>query len=152
MVGISASFAQGPTVKVSWDDSNCSCVTLPVYFKVTISIYDDANSTWVIQNKTFNTPDGTYSDIVFDVPEVIDYCKATHDFTPSFTVSATVWLILVGGKSVVQDQKVFRRIAKVLQTMVRYQLAPLSYQIRTLRFKYFPAECIVWPGLFAIFA
>ncbi len=120
LVGISASFAQGPTVKVSWDDSNCSCVTLPVYFKVTISIYDDANSTWVIQNKTFNTPDGTYSDIVFDVPEVIDYCKATHDFTPSFTVSATVWLILTDGSecctgsdSVAADCKSFANNAQV---------------------------------------
>ena len=74
LVGISASFAQGPTVKVSWDNSNCSCASIAGYFKVTLSIYDDANSAWVIQNRTFNTQDITYSALVFDVPEVIDYC------------------------------------------------------------------------------
>ena len=87
---------------------------------MTLSIYDDANSAWVIQNRTFNTQDITYSDIVFDVPEVIDYCKATHDFTPSFTVSATVWLILTdgsecctGSKSVTADCKDFANNGQV---------------------------------------
>lgn len=120
LFGVSASFAQGPTVKVSWNDDNCSCTGVPDHFKVTMSIYDDANSTWVIQNRTFNTSDATAIDIVFDVPEVTTYCHDTHDYTPDFTVSATVWLILVGGeecctgsKNVTADCKSFANNGQV---------------------------------------
>jgi len=85
-----------------------------------MSIYDDANSEYVIQNKTINTTDATANNIVFDVPEVTTYCHDTHDFTPSFTVSATVWLILsdgseccTGSKSVQADCKDFANNGQV---------------------------------------
>ena len=99
LLGVSSSFAQGPTVKVKWNTTNCSCSPLPDHFKISISIYDDANGTWVIQNSLFYTTDATPTYMVCDVPEVTTYCHDSHDYTPDFTVSATVWLILTDDSS-----------------------------------------------------
>ena len=99
LFGISASFAQGPTVKVYWNDNDCECGSVPDKFKISISIYDDANSTWVIQNSLFWTPDATPTYMVCDVPEVEDYCDKTHEYTPDFTVTTTVWLIMTDESS-----------------------------------------------------
>jgi len=96
MFAVSASFAQNPpTVLVTWDTASCDCQTSAAtdYFKVTISVYDNANSEWVITNKTRETVDTTDPFLVIDVPEMLTYCQKTHDYTPAFTVSATVWLI-----------------------------------------------------------
>jgi len=95
LFGVSASFAQVYKVKVSWNDDNCGCTgtVSGSYFKVQLSVYDDANSTWVIQNKQVNTSDAAADHIVIDVPEVSDYCDHSHSNTPSFTTSAAVWLM-----------------------------------------------------------
>jgi len=95
LIGVSASFAQVYKVKVSWNDADCECngTVSGSFFKIKLSIYDDANSTWVIQNKQANTSDATAGDIDIDVPEVSDYCDQSHENTPSFTTSATVWLM-----------------------------------------------------------
>jgi hypothetical protein len=99
LFGVTASFAQVDIVRVSWiwDATTCDCESAIAgdYFKVTVSIYDDANSTWVVQNRTVTEPIGTppnYTKDV-DVPEVDTYCHDTHDFTPSFTIYAWVWMI-----------------------------------------------------------
>ncbi len=95
LFGVSANFAQVYKVKVSWNDDNCECngTVSGSYFKVQISIYDDANSTWVVQNKQANTSDATADHIVIDVPEVSNYCNQSHENTPSFTTSASVWFM-----------------------------------------------------------
>lgn len=99
LFGISASFAQVDIVRVSWywdpEECNCGDHIAGDYFKVVVSIYDDANGEWVVQNKTVTEPIGTppnYSKDV-DVPEVDTYCNKEHENTPSFTVYAWVYMI-----------------------------------------------------------
>ena len=97
MLAVSTSFAtEPPVVDVEWVIDECSCGSVFVDFKVTLSIYDNANSTWTVQNKIRYTGSGTVTDLEIDVPEMLDYCHDTHDYTPAFTVTATVWGILVG--------------------------------------------------------
>lgn len=96
LFGVTASFAQVDIVNVSWDATDCypcESSTSGNYFKIAVSIFDNANSEWVVQNKTIYTPDHTYTNINVDVPEVDTYCNKDHDFTPSFTIYAWVWLI-----------------------------------------------------------
>ena len=96
LLGVSASFAQVDIVNVSrnWDPEECPCGSvLTDYFKVTVSIYDDANGEWVVQNKTVTTSNTTYTDMDVDVSEVDTYCNKDHDYTPVFTVYAWVWLM-----------------------------------------------------------
>jgi hypothetical protein len=95
LFGIATVFAQAYTINVSWDYSNCDCygTTSENYFKVTISVYDDANSEYVIQNYTTTTPDATYQDIDISVSSIQTYCGQIHQYTPSFTIYATVWLM-----------------------------------------------------------
>ena len=72
LFGISATFAQGVNiVNVSWDASECECegIISGSYFKVQVSIYDNANSQWVIQNKIVNTADAATDNTDVDVPE-----------------------------------------------------------------------------------
>ena len=97
LMGVSASFAQDPIVRVSWTD-DCYCVPNSAldYYKVTISIYDNANSTWVISNTTYETDDTQPIYLDITVSEMLDYCHDSHPNTPSFTVSASVWYIQMG--------------------------------------------------------
>ena len=98
LMGVSASFAQDPIVNVQWDTTGC--YPLPSssadYLKITISIYDNANSTWVISNLTRETDDTTPVNIYIEVSDMLDYCHESYPNTPSFTVSATVWYMLMG--------------------------------------------------------
>ncbi len=95
LVGISAAFAQVYQVKVNWDDENCACegTVSGSYFKAQISIYDDANTQWVVQNQQATTSDARPTYVILDVPSVETYCKESHLNTPSFTVTATAWLM-----------------------------------------------------------
>ena len=96
LFGITASFAQVDIVNVSWDPDNCwggTCGDDALdEFKISVSIYDDANSEWVVQNKTVTEIIGE-TDVDVDVSEVDTYSNKSHDYTPSFTVYATVWLM-----------------------------------------------------------
>jgi len=98
MFAVSTSFAQDPIVNVQWDTAGC--YPLPSssadYLKITISIYDNANNTWVISNITRETDDTHLDDINIEVSDMLDYCKGSYPSTPSFTVSATVWYMLMG--------------------------------------------------------
>ncbi|HEY9114682.1 MAG TPA: hypothetical protein VIN10_08265 [Bacteroidales bacterium] len=97
LFGVTASFAQVDIVNVSWNADNCfsgNCGNEATdFFKVSVSIYDNANSEWVVQNKTITlyNLDLTYANV--DVPEVDTYCDKDHDYTPSLTVYAWVWLM-----------------------------------------------------------
>ena len=94
LFAIGAGYAQNdPTVNISWDDTDCDCTTSSVndYFKVSFSVYDDANSREVITNRIGYSSSPTDEYIIMDAGEVLGYCQQSHDFTPSFTVSATVW-------------------------------------------------------------
>lgn len=97
LFGITASFAQVDIVNVSWDynPETCTCETelAADYFKITVSIYDNANSEWVVQNRTVTEINLSATDKDVDVPEVSTYCGKSHDYTISFTVYAWVWLI-----------------------------------------------------------
>ena len=98
-MGVTASFAQVYTVEVTWEDldnpADCICVATVggSYFKVTITVYDNANGEMVIPGITEYTADHTYSSINITVDDVEEYCGKDHDFTPSFTVTAWVELI-----------------------------------------------------------
>jgi len=96
LLGVTTTFAQDPIVYVTWDDQNCYCVPNAAvdYFKVTFSIYDNANSTWVISNTTYETDDTVDEYLYITVSEMLDYCHDSHPNTPSFTVTATVWYML----------------------------------------------------------
>ena len=61
------------------------------YFKVSFSVYDDANSNAVITNRIGYSSSPTDFELVMDAGEVLGYCQDAHDYRPSFTVSATVW-------------------------------------------------------------
>lgn len=93
LFGMASGFAQVYNVNVSWTANGCDCLgtTAENYFKVTISIHDDANNEWVVQNKTRNTSDATATEIDIPVGEVQTYCGQIHQYTPSFTVYADVW-------------------------------------------------------------
>lgn len=97
LFGITASFAQVDIVNVSWDASNCfegTCgESANDYFKITVSIYDDANGEYVVLNKIVTESNMSAEDKDVDVSEVSTYCNKSHDFTPSFTVYATVDLM-----------------------------------------------------------
>ncbi len=92
---LTSAYAQVYNVNVSWIDDNCDCLgsTAENYFKVTISIYDDANDEWVLPEKTRTTSDATYFDIDIPVSEVQTYCGQIHQETPSLTMYADVWLV-----------------------------------------------------------
>lgn len=93
---VTVSFAADPPmVYVDWETNNCNCSTSSTndYFKVTISIYDNANSTYVYSNYTRTTVNTSTEYIYFEVEDMLDYCHDSHPNTPSFTVTATVWLI-----------------------------------------------------------
>jgi hypothetical protein len=97
LFGITAGFAQVDIVNVTWDAEDCfegTCGAQALdYFKITISIYDDANTQWVIQNKTVTETDMNATDIDVYIPEVDNYCNKTFIYTPSFTIYATVTLM-----------------------------------------------------------
>ena len=91
---IGAGYAQNdPVVIVDWDEENCDCQTSTIsdYYKVSFSVYDDANSTAVITNRIGYSSSPSDDDLVMDAGEVLAYCQETHTYTPSFTVSVTVW-------------------------------------------------------------
>ena len=91
---IGAGYAQNdPVVIVEWDETECDCQTSTIsdYYKVSLSVYDDANNNAVITNKIGYSVLPTDDDLVMDAGEVLEYCEKTHTYTPSFTVSATVW-------------------------------------------------------------
>jgi len=94
LISATAVIAQAPpVVYVSWNIDNCTCVpsTSADYFKVTISIYDDANGNEACSSITVYTADAGPEDIEIPVPCMLDYCKESYPNTPSFTVTATVW-------------------------------------------------------------
>jgi hypothetical protein len=101
LFGISASFAQVDIVTVHWnwypDECNCGDHIAGDYFKVVVSIFDDANGEYVVQDRTVTAPIGTPPPYSYekdvDVPEVDTYCNKEHDETPSFTVYSWVWMI-----------------------------------------------------------
>jgi len=96
LFGAATSFATNPpTVRVEWAIGTCVCVPASAndYYKITISIYDNANSIWVYTNFTRTTADTDGYEILFEVEDMPDYCKDSHPNTPSFTVTATVWYI-----------------------------------------------------------
>jgi len=96
-LGVSTSFATDPPiVNVSWDADNCSCPSAFIKFKVSVSIYDNANGVYAVQNVVRYSSDGTDEYLIVEVEEMLDYCHESHDYTPAFTVTATVWGILVG--------------------------------------------------------
>jgi len=96
MFAVSTSFAQDPIVNVDWGTPGCYCLPNSAldYYKITISIYDNANSTWVISNLTRETDDTTPENIYIEVSDMLDYCHDSHPNTPSFTVTATVWYMI----------------------------------------------------------
>lgn len=97
LFGVSTSFATNPPiVQVTWDADECSCGSVFADFKVTISIYDNANTQYAVPDKTLYPGSGSANSQDFDVEEMLDYCHDSHPNTPSFTVTATVWGILVG--------------------------------------------------------
>ena len=77
-------------VRVRWIES-CDCLGYDEdnYFKVTISIYDDANNVLVDSDLT-ETAGGTESDVDIPTVNVESYCGQIHTNTPSFTIRATV--------------------------------------------------------------
>ena len=96
LFGAATSFATNPpTVRVEWSIGTCDCVPASAndYYKITISIYDNANSTWVYSNFTRTTADTDTYEILFEVEDMPNYCKDSHPNPPSFTVTATVWYI-----------------------------------------------------------
>lgn len=96
LFGMATAFAQVYNVKVNWNVDVCDCLGTDEdnYFKVTISIYDDANREWVIVEKTKNTADALPPYTVdISVSEVQSYCGQIHQETPSLTVYASVWLM-----------------------------------------------------------
>ena len=80
-------------VQVNWEEA-CDCLGYDEdnYFKVTISIYDDANNVLVDSDLT-ETAGGTESDVDIPTVNVDSYCSQIHTNTPSFTIRATVWFI-----------------------------------------------------------
>ena len=96
MFAATASFATNPPiVNVTWFiDDECDCTTTVYdYYKVTISIYDNANSTWIYSNYT-RTANTSAENLYFEVEDMLDYCHDSHPNPPSFTVTATVWYML----------------------------------------------------------
>jgi hypothetical protein len=99
LFGISASFAQVDIVQVNWnwDPATCDCgyALTGDYFKIVLSIKDDANNEWPISDliayKEITLPT-QYSKQV-DVSAIDVYCNKEHENTPSFTVYVTVMLI-----------------------------------------------------------
>lgn len=101
LFGMASGFAQVYNVHVTWTTDGCDCLggTAENYFKVTISIHDDANNVWVVQDKTKNTPNATQLYIDIPVSEVETYCGQMHQYTPSFTVYADVWYMQTSSSS-----------------------------------------------------
>ena len=77
-------------VTVEWTE-NCDCLGYDEdnYFKVTISIYDDANNVLVDSDLT-ETAGGTAEFVNIPTVNVESYCGQIHTNTPSFTIRATV--------------------------------------------------------------
>ena len=93
LFGMATAFAQVYNVNVSWTLGICDCLGTDQdnYFRVSISIFDDANEEWVVVDKTKNTANATILNINIPVSEVQTYCGQIHQETPSFTVYAEVW-------------------------------------------------------------
>jgi len=76
-----------------WDasDVNCTCgVGLDSTFKINVYIRDVANSHDFPEINT--TASGSENNKVIDVPDIEDYCAESHEYTPSFYITATVVL------------------------------------------------------------
>lgn len=82
-------------VKVTWDDTECDCLGYDEnnYFKVTISIYDEANDELVEPSITVTTADATVDNVIISTTNIEGYCGQIHEYTPDFTIRATVWLM-----------------------------------------------------------
>ena len=72
-------------VQVNWEEA-CDCLGYDEdnYFKVTISIYDDANNVLVDSDLT-ETAGGTESDVDIPTVNVDSYCSQIHTNTPIIT-------------------------------------------------------------------
>jgi hypothetical protein len=96
LFGVSVSFAQVYKVQVNWDYTECDCEgTIQSFFKVSISIHDDANNEDVIKDgdAIYFTEDAEPDNLTTpELTAVEDYCNDEHEYTPSFTIYATVWL------------------------------------------------------------
>lgn len=91
--GIPAICQDAYEVRVTWtEDCDCLGYDQNNYFRVTISIYDDANNVLVDSDLT-ETAGGT--DVFVDIAtvNVESYCGQIHTNTPSFTIRATVLFI-----------------------------------------------------------
>ena len=96
-LGVSTSFATDPPiVSVTWNADNCSCPSAFIKFKVSVSIYDNANGVYAVQNVVRYSSSGGSTGLIVEVEDMLDYCHDSHDYTPAFTATATVWGILVG--------------------------------------------------------
>lgn len=89
LIGLASSFAQVYKVNVSWTNGTCSGGDITDVFDVYVSIYDDANSKWA-EAGVMVTANSSAINIDVPVPAMEDYCDGTYDYTPSFTVYATV--------------------------------------------------------------
>lgn len=96
LFGISASFAQVAIVNVEWNTQGCPSGTcggqITDYFIIGVSIWDDANDNWAVQNASTTAVLGA-TDADVDVSQIDTYCNLPHENTPSFTIYARVALM-----------------------------------------------------------
>ncbi len=102
LLGVGSVFAQGAwEVRADWffdQDSECDDLLSNQYgFLVKLYIYDDANSNEVTDPNTVEAVDWNVNTFTFpgSKTKVQAYCNEYHDYTPSFSVDVTVYIVLL---------------------------------------------------------
>jgi hypothetical protein len=92
LFGITATFAQAWTIKVSWDASECDNCS-DGYFEVAYTIYDNYNQVAIYTNEIVTDIDLSEDDVIISVPLVEDNCfKQSETWRPNYQIFAQVKL------------------------------------------------------------
>jgi hypothetical protein len=97
LFGITATFAQAWTLRVSWDATECNNCS-DGYFEVTYTIYDNYNQVAIYTNETVTNIDLTENYIDVPVPLVEDNCYLQSEtWRPNYQIFARVKLFCKDG-------------------------------------------------------
>ena len=102
---ITGVFAQWDDIEVTWNvDNGCDCYgSIDSTFKVVLIIDDVANNVNdILGTDNTNWEPGSATNSFFAADKVKEYCEElNHDYTPNFTLSATVEMWCEGSSQII---------------------------------------------------
>lgn len=97
LFGITATFAQAWTIKVTWDAGECDNCS-DGYFEVAYTIYDNYNQVAIYTNEKVTDIDLTEDEVIIPVPLVEDNCDLESEtWRPNYQILVRVKLFCKDG-------------------------------------------------------